>query len=83
MHEKQFTTEASKKNSSQESNYLYARAYLKKSRVYKKKDTKTNNEIKAKFFSLTPMSASRKETRDSLVDLYSKIYFRPKVTKSD
>ena len=37
LHEKQFTTEASKKkNNSQESSYLYARAYLKKSRMKKK-----------------------------------------------
>ena len=37
-----------KKNTSQESSYLYARAYLKKSRVKKKKDTKPNNEKKSK-----------------------------------
>ena len=36
-----------KKYTSQESSYLYARAYLKKSRM-KKKDTKANNEKKAK-----------------------------------
>ena len=37
-----------KKNTSQERSYLYARVYLKKSRVKKKKDTKANNEKKAK-----------------------------------